>query len=66
MLVYSIGPAEDGWTSDMGTPQNLLTAGMTFIVDVGPTDPVTGLWGLYFTGLGAYAPAGTFGVGLDG
>ena len=66
VLVYSIGPTEDGWTSDMGTPQNLLTAGMTFVVDVGPTDPVTGSWGLSFTGLGAFAPAGTFGVGLDG
>jgi hypothetical protein len=66
VLVYSIGPIEDGWTSDVGTPQTLLSAGMTFIVDVGPTDPVTGSWGLYFTGLGAYAPAGTFGVGLDG
>jgi hypothetical protein len=66
VLVYSIGPVEDGWTSGIGTPQTLLTAGMTFIVDVGPTDPVTGSWGLYFTGLGAYAPAGTFGVGLDG
>jgi hypothetical protein len=66
VLVYAIGPTEDGWTSDMGTPQNLLTAGMTFVVDVGPTDPVRGSWGLYFTGLGAYAPAGTLGVGLDG
>jgi len=65
VLVYSIGPTEEGWTSDLGTPQDLLTAGMTFIVDVGPTDPVTGSWGLYFTGLGAYAPAGTFGAGLD-
>jgi hypothetical protein len=66
VLVYSIGPTEDGWTSDVGTPEGPLTPGMTFIVDVGPTDPVTGLWGLYLTGLGAYAPAGTFGVGLDG
>jgi hypothetical protein len=66
VLVYSIGWAENGWTSDMGTPQTLLTAGMTFVVDVGPTNPVTGSWGLFFTGLGAYAPAGTFGVGLDG
>ena len=66
VLVYSLGPIEDGWTSDVGTPQTLLTAGMTFVADVGPTDPVTGSWGLSFTGLGAYAPAGTFSVGLDG
>jgi len=66
VLVYSIGPIEHAWTSGMGNPQIPLAAGMMFVVDVGPRNPVTGSWGLYFTGLGAYAPAGTFGVGLDG
>ena len=64
VIVYSLGPVENQWTSRVGNPDTLLTAGMSFTVDMGTANPSGGSWALAFTGEGAYVSAGTFAVGL--
>lgn len=64
VIVYSLGPVESQWTSGVGTSDTLLTAGMSFTVDMGTADPGAGSWALALTGEGDYFSAGTFAVGL--
>ena len=64
VIVYSLGPVENQWTSGVGDPETLLTAGMSFTVDMGTANPSGGSWALALTGEGAYASAGTSAVGL--
>jgi hypothetical protein len=64
VIVYSLGSVENQWTSGVGDSDTLLTAGMSFTVDMGTVNPSGGSWALALTGEGDYASAGTFAVGL--
>jgi len=64
VFVSSPGPVESEWVAGAGNSNMLLTAGMRFVADMGSTNPNEGAWALDLTGVGAYAGAGTFSVGL--
>jgi len=58
VVVYSTGSTEVQWSSGVGSPATLLTAGMTLVVDVGTQDPAGQSMILQIAGEGAYSGSG--------